>query len=298
MLTDNARGAIFMMLAMAAFTINDTFMKLLSAEIPLFQALFIRGIASVAAFLCLSGWMGGLRFDFGRRDWILIGLRTTGEVGAAYFFLTALFNMPLANVTAVLQALPLTVTLAAALFLAEPVGWKRLTAILVGFLGVMLIIRPGPDGFNIYALMALASVACVTLRDLATRRLSDRVPSIVVALCAGIGVTASAGIASLWVPWAMPSAAGLGFLSGAAVFVVAGYILSVTAVRAGDLGFVSPFRYTGLLWALVLGLLIFGDWPDGLTLMGAAIIVTTGLFTLFRERATGRRKASALRDPS
>ncbi len=284
-MTDNARAALLMMSAMAAFTLNDTFMKLLSGQMPLFQILFLRGIGAILGFAIIARVMGGLSLRLARGDRLLVLLRTVGEIGAAYFFVTALFNMPLANVNAIMQALPLTVTLAAALFLKERVGWRRLTAILIGFMGVLLIVRPGPDGLNTYALLALASVACVTLRDLSTRRLPVRVPSLTIALAGAVGVTAFAGVGSIWEEWARPEARDWTYLAGSSVFVVAGYILSVGAMRGGDLGFVAPFRYMGLLWALVLGFAVFGEWPDPVTMLGAGLIVGTGLFTLYRERA-------------
>jgi drug/metabolite transporter (DMT)-like permease len=287
-LSENARGALLMMAAMAAFTLNDACMKLLSAELPLFQALFIRGIGTTLALGLIAHRMGVLRFGFSRSDWWLVALRTIAEIAAAFFFLTALFNMPLANVTAILQALPLTVTLAGAVFLGQAVGWRRLMAILIGFCGVLLIVRPGTEGFNTYSLMALTAVGCVTLRDIATRRLSIAVPSVTVALCAAVGVMVFAGFAAMAETWATPSPAGMWQLAGATIFVVGGYLLAVLAMRAGDVGFVSPFRYTGLVWALVLGLAVFDDWPDDLTLLGAAIIVATGLFTFYRERQQAR----------
>jgi len=120
-----------------------------------------------------------------------------GEIGAAYFFLTALFNMPIANVTAILQALPLTITLAAALFFGDPIGWRRMSAILVGFVGVMLIVRPGAADFTIYSLYVLAAVGFVTLRDLATRRLSKETPSMLVTFITSTSIMVFFGVASL-----------------------------------------------------------------------------------------------------
>jgi S-adenosylmethionine uptake transporter len=206
------------------------------------------------------------------------------EIGAAWFFILALFNLPLANVTAVLQALPLTVTLAAALFMGEKVGWRRFTAIGVGFGGVLLIVRPGPEGFNIYALSALAAVACVTLRDLVTRRLTPSMPSLLVAAAVSGMVTVFAGLASVTETWAPLRGDVALRVAGAAGFVILGYVFSVGAMRVGEIGTVAPFRYTGLIWALVLGLVVFGEWPDALTLTGAGIVAATGLYTLWRER--------------
>jgi drug/metabolite transporter (DMT)-like permease len=291
MLTDNARGALMMMGAMAAFVINDALMKLVSAELPLFQAMFLRGVLTTLVFFVITRRLGALRHTLGRRDRVLIVLRVLAEAGSAYFFLTALFNMPLANVTAILQALPLTITLAGALFLREPVGWRRLLAIMVGFVGVLLIVRPDADGFDHYALMALLAVACVTVRDLVTRRMSRSVPSMTVALATAGGVTVFALVGAVSEGWVMPSGGVQLALGGAGLLIVAGYLLSITAMRLGDLGVISPFRYTGLVWALVLGFLMFGDWPDGLTLAGAGLIVATGIFTLYREHRARRALA-------
>lgn len=282
-LSDNMKGAALMAGSMTAFTVNDAFLKALSDELPLFQALFLRGLGLTICLFGLCLVMGQFRLGLGRANWSLIGWRALAEVLAAYFFLTALFNMPLANVSAILQALPLTVTLAGAVFLGEALGWRRMTAIVLGFAGVLLIVRPGTDGFNIYSLMALAAVAAVTLRDLVVRRLSSDVPTLMVALSAAVAVTAAAGVASAFVNWAPVSGKAAWQLTGSTLFIMGGYVFSVSAMRVGELSFVAPFRYTSLLVALILGLVVFGDFPQPLTLIGAAIVVMTGLFTLWRE---------------
>ncbi len=290
-LSDNMRGALFMMMAMAAFTFSDACLKSLSDELPLFQALFLRGIGTTGILLILTRIMGQLNFDIARRDWTLMAIRTAAEAAAAWFFLTALFNMPLGNVSAIMQALPLTITLAGALFLGEAVGWKRLIAILFGFVGVVLIVQPGGDGFTHFSVFALLSMLCVTVRDLAARRTSRSVPSVMVATVAAAGVTIFAGVGSLTVDWRPLSPLAAMQLTGAMLFVIGGYVTSVAAMRVGEIGFVAPFRYTSLLVALVLGYLVFGDWPNGLTMWGAVIVVATGLFTLYRERQMRRRAA-------
>lgn len=293
--SDNVRGAALMAAAMTAFTVNDACMKALSDDLPLSQALFLRGVATTlilgAALAGLGLWPAGLV----RRDWGLMLLRSAAEVLAAWLFLTALFNMPLANVSAILQALPLAVTLTGALIFREPVGWRRLSAIGVGFLGVLLIVRPGAEGFTVYSLYALASVAAVTVRDLAARRMSARVPSLLVALSAAAMVTAFFGARAATIDWAPMGPAEFWQLAGATGFVVVGYVCSVAAMRAGEIGFVAPFRYVSLLVALVLGFVVFGDWPRALTLVGAAVVVGTGLFTLYRERNLPRNAPGGLR---
>jgi S-adenosylmethionine uptake transporter len=230
-------------------------------------------------------WLGSLKTRISSKDWGLIAIRSASEVAAAYAFITALLNMPLANVTAVLQVLPLTVTLGAAVVFKEQIGWRRMTAILIGFAGMLLIVRPGPDGFNIYAGYALLAVASVTVRDLVTRRLSKDVPSMMVTLAAAVIVTAFAGILSLGQDWVPVSNKNAGLIVGSSFFILGAYLCSVLAMRVGDISFTAPFRYTGLIWALILGWVIFGDWPTPLTMLGAAIVVGTGLFTLYRERA-------------
>lgn len=282
-LSDNIRGALIMVGAMCAFTFNDAFMKSLADELPLFQAVFFRGLAAVVFLAILCRLLGQLRFDLPARDWGLVALRTAGEVGGTYFFLTALFHMPIANVSAILQALPLSVSLAAALFLREPLGWRRMTAIVIGFAGVLLIIQPGGADFSSYSLFALASVACVTLRDVAVRRLSRTVPSVLVALVAAVGVTTLGAIGSLFIEWAAFTPKSALQLTGASLFLIIGYICSVAAMRVGEIAFVAPFRYSSLLVALILGVVIFGEWPNALALTGATLVVATGLFTLYRE---------------
>lgn len=281
-ISDNMKGAVLMICSMAAFTFNDACVKLMNADMPLFQLLVLRGLLTTLCIWIMARSMGAIRLNLPRRDWGRIGLRTLSEIGAAYFFITALRNLPLANVTAVLQILPLTVTLGGLLFYGEPVGWRRLAAISLGFVGMLLIVRPGPDGFDLYALYALAAVLCVTARDLATRRLSPAVPSMTVTLAASLGVTVFSAVATIGETWVPVTPRDAALLGGAAVFIICGYLVSVLVMRVGEVSFVAPFRYTGLLWGLLLGFVIFGDWPDTLTLVGAGIIVVTGIFTILR----------------
>lgn len=269
--------------AMTAYTVNDAFLKLLEGEIPLFQVLFLRGIGTVIGLILLARYMGQLRFGFSRGNWTLIAARTIAESLAAYFFVSALFNMEIANLSAILQALPLTVTLAGAVFLGEAVGWRRLLAILIGFCGVLLIVKPGTSGFNIYSLYALGAVACVTVRDLTARRMSADVPTLLVSATAASGVLFFAGIGAALTEWAPVSVRSGLLIAGASAFIMCGYVFAVAAMRAGEIGFVAPFRYTSLIVALILGYLVFGTFPDALTLIGATIVVLTGLFTIWRE---------------
>lgn len=281
--SDNLRGAALMMASMAAFTFNDTFMKMIAGQVPLNQILFLRGVLSTVLIAMLYRAMGPIILRIPRHDAVYVGVRVFAEIGAAYFFLNALFNMPLANVSAILQSLPLTVTLAAAVFMGEPVGWRRMGAICVGFIGVMLIVRPGADGFSIYSIYALIAVAFVTLRDLVTRKLSRDTPSMLVTLYSSLGVTVWFGLSSLTEDWANVDARSGGLILSAALMIIGGYLFSIMVMRIGEISFVAPFRYTALLWALLLGWVAFDEWPDPLTLLGGAIVISSGLFMLYRE---------------
>ena len=289
MLSDNTRGAILMMGSMTAFTLNDACVKALGGDMPLAQLLALRGLATTLFLFLLARQLGALSFRFSSRDCWLIGIRSLAEVAAAFFFLNALFNMPIANATAILQALPLTVTLSAALFFREKLGWRRLTAISVGLAGVLLIVRPGVDGFNVFSLYALAAVVAVTIRDMAVRSMSPSVPSMTIALVAAFAVCLFGFGWSVSVEWAPMTVRSTLLLGGSIAGIIVGYLLSVAVMRVGEVGFVAPFRYTGLVVALFIGLLFFDEWPDFLTLIGAVIVVGTGVFTLWRQQVAKRQ---------
>lgn len=287
-MSPNTRGALLIMGSMAGFTANDALIKLAGGSLPLFQIIALRGVLACLWLFLLARWLGALRFSVGRGDLGLLAGRTLSETAATFSFLTALMHMPLANVTAVLQALPLTVTLGAALIFGERVGWRRMLAIAIGFAGMLLIVRPGPEGFGLYSAYALLAVAAVTARDLFTRRMSARVPSVTVSLIASVTITLTAAAVSAFGDWVPLTPASAGLIAGASVFILLGYVFSVMMMRTGEISFVAPFRYSGLLWALLLGWLIFTDWPDPVTLAGAALIVGAGLFNLLREAALRR----------
>lgn len=290
-LTDNVRGILLMCASMAAFTINDTFMKSVTTTLPLYQTIGLRGLIAVLGLGLLVVVTGAFRFRLSRLDGRLVLLRSLADVAATVLFLEALLRMPLANLSAILQAMPLAITLGAALVYGDKIGWRRMTAILVGLIGVLIIIRPGTQGFDRWALLGVASVLCVVVRDLSVRPLQGQLPSALVALGAAVAVTVMGGIGAGFQGVQPLSGAEAGKVLGAGLFLIVGYLTSVMAMRSGDIGLVAPFRYTSLLWAIMLGLIVFGDLPDGWTLLGAAIVVGAGIFTLLRERTLRRQLA-------
>ena len=284
-MSDNTRGVLYMNIAMLAFTVNDSFMKSITLDMPLFQAILIRGALTVAVLAIIAAITGGgVEIRPKGRDRTVLAIRTIAEVGGTVFFLQALIHMPLATLSAIMQSLPLVVPITAALVFGDHIGWRRLVAIGIGFVGVLMIVKPGTAGFDIWSVFGLGSVACVVVRDLATRELSRAVPSVAVALWAAVAVAlmGAAGVAVQgWQPVTLYQ---MLLLTGAAAGLIVGYLYIVMVMRVGDIGFIAPFRYMALLWAILFGWVLFGSLPDGWTLIGAAIVVATGIYTLWRER--------------
>ena len=293
MASENLRGALFMMLSMAGFACNDAIMKYAFETMPLAQSVFLRGLFATALVALLAWRSGAIAFTPVRGERLALVLRTVGEVGATASFMIALANMPIAAATAVLQASPLGVTLAAALFLAEPVGWRRWSAIAVGFAGVLLMIRPGTGDFNLFALVAVITVGFIVLRDLATRGMGHRVPTLYASTLTAASVTLVAGLLVPVEGWRPVGGSTVGLYAMAAGFIIVGYVFITVAMRCGEISAVSPFRYAILVWALVLGFVVFGEMPQRLTLAGAAIVVAAGLYTLWREQVVARRSLAA-----
>lgn len=289
--SDNIRGAGFMLVAMAAFSMGDACMKSVAEHLPLYQAVTLRGLVTVPLLLMIARMTGGLNLPVLLASWRVVGVRTLGEIAATLTFFYALVHMPLGALSAILQSAPLAVTAGAALFMGEKVGWRRGLAIGTGFVGVLLIVQPGADGPNPAALVALVSVGFIVLRDLSTRRLPVNVPSVGVALIASVAVMVVGGVMSAGTPWQPVPLTIAPLIVLAAIFVNIGYIFIIRVMRVGEVAFTTPFRYTALVWAMGLGWLIWGEVPRALTLVGAAIIVASGLFVLLREAQLGRRPA-------
>ncbi|WP_295813626.1 DMT family transporter [uncultured Nitratireductor sp.] len=280
----NARGALFMSIAMAGFTVNDGLTKIVAEAMNMGQVMLVRGVMATLLMLFFAWRWKALRNPRAILH-PMVGLRVAGETGATVCFLSALAHMPIANLTSVMQVLPLTVTMGAAFFLGEPVGWRRWSAILVGFLGIVIIIRPGFEAFNAYSLYGIAAVACATMRDLTTRRIPKDIPSPLISTATAAAVTVAGAV--LIVPyggWSPINGTDFTILVGATLCIVCGYHFIVLSLRSGDLSFIAPFRYTALLWAIAIGIALFGDWPDWAMIEGASLVISSGLYTLYREQ--------------
>lgn len=277
-------GAIgAMVLSTVLYTLSDTAMKLASETVPTGQAIVMRSAGSVAILLAAavaSGVAGQIREAFNR----IMLWRTLGDAGNSLCFQAALARMPLADTMGILQLSPLSLTAASALFLGAHVGWRRWSAVLVGFIGALLVIKPGTSAFNIYALLVVLSVLCGSLRDLSTRKLDPALSPLVILLISQVGVGVVALGTAAFSPWHWPTLGAYVHLGIAAAFIAAGHIAGIAAIRHSDLAVVAPFRYAGILWAVLSGYLVWGHVPDFSASIGILVLVLAGLYTLRRER--------------
>jgi drug/metabolite transporter (DMT)-like permease len=292
-LSDNYRGILYMLASCICFIVNDTFVKLASADLPIPQIIVIRSLIALPVVI-LFCWQQGLLVGLFRIPDRFLVWRTVGEVGGTATYLSALAHLEIANATAIGQLNPLAVTAGAAIFLGEKVGVRRWTAIAIGLFAVLLVIRPGTAGFNAWSLMALSSIFFVTGRDLASRLMPLSVHPMTVTVVSLVALIPLGLLMSIFEPWEAVTRPALLYCFGAAVTLSVAYVLIVQAMRFGEVAVVAPFRYSFLLWALLIQIFVFSVLPDGLTLLGSALLVATGIYTLYRERKVKGEKAGAL----
>ncbi|TIL82099.1 MAG: DMT family transporter [Mesorhizobium sp.] len=285
---------LLMLCVYVCFTFLDTSSKYLVlagvSALIVAWARFIVHVLLVGVFL--RGWRAPSRFR--ARNLPAHILRGAFLFGSTMCNIFALRTLQLAETTSIYFFGPMVITALAGPLLGEWAGWRRWLAIAVGFAGVLVIVRPGFEGFSIYSLLALASVACCAVRDLSTRRIPQAIPTLLVSTATALAMTVLG--AALLAPmggWTPMSGKATALLALAAVLVLIGYQFIIMAMRSGDISFIAPFRYTALLWSILLGLVIFGDVPDLPMTLGAAIIVGSGLYALYRERIVGRRQTAA-----
>lgn len=271
-----------MVLAMASFVTNDTIVKLVGPSLPVGELIAIRGVLAALFIAGICASQGVLSSLPQLRSKSVIA-RASLDLVATILFITALMHMQIANLTAVMQAVPLAVAGLSVVVLGEKVGWRRTTAIVLGFIGVLLIVKPVPGSLTRYDLFALLIVAAVAVRDLVTRRIPLRVPTLIVALANAAFVTMGGLALALFEGVVTPQAWQIAYLAVAAIFLASGYMFMVATLRLGDLSATAPFRYSIMLFAIISGVMVFGEFPDGLAIAGMVLIVATGLYAAHRE---------------
>ena len=292
---ENLRGIAFMTLAMAGFAIEDAFIKQAALSIPTGQILLVIGLGGAGLF-GLMAWRQGIVLVSPVLWSRPVMLRNGAELVGTLGFVTAITTIPLATASAILQVTPLAITMGAALVFGAAVGWRRWTAILVGIAGVLVIIRPGMNGFDLNALWALLGVAGLAGRDLAARAVPRTVSTLQLATY-GFAMLVPTGAILLAVSggarW--PDPATWALLGGAVAIGMVAYFAITLASRTGEVAVVAPFRYSRLPFALVIGYVAFAEVPDAATYAGATLIVGSGLYTLVRERRLARAAAAEAR---
>lgn len=279
----NRRGIVCMVGAMGCFVTNDALVKFASQSMPSAQLIFIRGLMSVLLVLAVAHALGATpRLREATRGWV--AGRAVVDAIATMLYLGSLFHLPIGNATAINLAAPLFMTLFAALFMAERVRGARWLAVGVGFFGVLLVIQPRAEGFNAWALVCLLGTLFHAARDLMTRRIDAGIPSILITLATAVAVTVVSGLGSLLQGWKPFGLFELGLLGLASVFLTGGYYFIINSMRHGEMTLVAPFRYSGLLFALLLGYGVWGEVPNTLAWFGIALLIASGLYVLVNEK--------------
>jgi drug/metabolite transporter (DMT)-like permease len=277
--------------AMAAFIANDTLVKYVSQSLPASELIFVRGAFATVLLTVVAGAMGTLRQvpQLAERK---VVLRAAFDAFATLVYLSSLFHLPIANATAINMATPLILTLVAVVALRERVGGGRWLAIAAGFTGVLMVVQPSGAAFNGWAVLCLAGTLLHAARDFTTRLIDVRVPSILITLSTAVAVTLLSGAWGLGHAWQPITGPQFGLLAAASVLLSIGYYLLTVSMRAGEMSVVAPFRYSGLLFALVLGYLVWGDVPNALASFGIVLLVGAGIAVLRGQR--GPRVAARL----
>lgn len=286
------KAGLIMILAMGSFTAGDTMTKLMAGEVPVGQIIFVRGMVASTIIGAICVWLGVLA-DARLIVQKNVLARSLSDVAGTIFFITALMHMPIANLTAVMQAVPLLVIAFAALFLGETVGMRRVLAIVTGLLGVLFIVKPSPTSFSIYDGLSLGLIAAIALRDIFTRRLTFNVPTMIVVLANAVLVMLGGLALYPFEDWVVLTPRHLLILLCGGLFLCLGYVCMVMTIRMGDISTTAIYRYSVVLFAILSGTLVFGEFPDQWALIGIALIVASGIYALMREMRLAKAKAQA-----
>ncbi len=286
------RGMLYAGLIFACFSSGDAALKWLTTGFNVFQLTCIASMFSLIPVVWLVMRTGGLRSIRPRHPgWV--GVRTLLLVGESLCCYFAFSRLPLAEVYPVIFATPILVTLLSVPLLGEKVGWRRILAVIVGFVGVLIVIRPGMRGLDAGHAAALASTLMFALSMIVLRRMGDENYGalLVTLVCAKIVV--GAVLTPFFGGFAPMTWADLGLMAVVGLFAGAAHIFLVLAIRYAPAAVVSPFQYSQMLWGVFYGALLFGDWPDTVTLTGAGVIILSGLIILWREKEKAQPVESA-----
>ena len=291
----NRRGVVTMAAGMASFVSNDALVKFVSESLPAAQLIFLRGVFATVLLLAISHGMGATRQMRALADRKVV-IRAAFDAFATMTYLTSLFHLPIGNATAINMATPLFITVFAVVVFHERVGAGRWMAIATGFVGVLLVVQPSGEAFNAYALLCLGGTLLHASRDLTTRMIDKSIPSILITLSTAVAVTLLSGFFSLFIEWKPVTWQHLALLATASVFLSGGYFLLTVSMRGGEMSVIAPFRYAGLLFALVLGFLVWGEVPNVLAWVGITLLVAAGLYVLHSERSRPRAELEPIQD--
>jgi len=273
----------------ALVTFNDAILKWLTADYPVGQIMFVRAIFVFPPILLLAlneGGLGNLRV----RNVKGHAVRSAIVVCGMFLFVTGISLMPLADALAIAFATPLLGTALAVPMLGEKVGWRRWSAVVVGLMGVVVALKPTGEGIALAALLPLGAAVTGALRDIVTRRLSVSESSSSILMVTTAAVMLAGLLSSLapfvgWheVAWQPMHWEHIGMLAGAGVLLAGAQYLMIEAVRLAEIGLVAPFKYTSIVWAVLLGYIVFDTVPDAWIITGSTIVIASGLYILHRE---------------
>ncbi|MEM7286149.1 MAG: DMT family transporter [Actinomycetota bacterium] len=282
-LSPNALGSLYMTLGSIGYVVNDAGIRRITDEGPgVYQALCMRSIVLVGVF-AVVGHARGERTQRSHFTRPLL-LRVAAEVGASALFFAAIVHLEFANAQAILQIAPVAVTLAAAVFLAERVSGAQYLAILLGFIGVLVVVRPATDGFSSWSLLVVASAALLVVREFATRSVDQRIPAVSVALVTAAGLAVLTAGLSAPGGWHALNGTTVAYLALSVGSLMVGYVFTIETVRVGELSVSAPFRYTVIVGAVVVGYMLFDEVPDRYTVIGSLVIIVSGLWSIRLDR--------------
>lgn len=282
------RGIVSMLLCSLFFILNDTMVKYGSDELPLGELLLVRSLMATAVVGLFAWWRGVLP----RIGWCLnpgVLFRSAGDGGATVLYMLGLVHMPIANASAIGQAFPLAIAAVGALVFKERTDWQSWLSIALGFAGIMLIVRPGGDGFNAWSLLVVLSVGALVVRDMSTRFMGEGGDIVLVVLANCITVSLVGAGMTAFETWQPLKPSDLVITASAAVCLIGGIGFSIDAMLHGDVSTIAPFRYAFMLYALLIGFVVWGDVPDAPTFIGIAVVVGSGVYVVYRERMVRRR---------